>query len=185
MESEDKAVIRFRKWFKRFINKVLVSLVLLILCLIICKTNVKAKKIIKKYVLSTSFNFVKFEKIYTKYLGSLKKDSKDISVSKTVNNYNFVNYLDGQKSLVEDDNIYSFHGGIVIYKGMKEGYNNVVIIQGSDGYDIWYGNLNNINVNMYDYIESDTLIGNVNGELYLLITKDGKNYTYDEYIKEN
>ena len=36
---------------------------------------------------------------------------------------------------------------------------NTVIIQGVDGVDIWYGNLTNVSVKLYDYVEKDKLIG--------------------------
>ena len=78
-------------------------------------------------------------------------------------------------------NIVSLKGGIVIFKGNKEGYNNTIIVQGSDGFDIWYGNLENINVNIYDYIDEGSIVGNCLENLYLVITKDNKYYTYEEY----
>ena len=37
--------------------------------------------------------------------------------------------------------------------GEKEGYGNTLIIQGADGVDIWYGNVNSTSLKLYDYIE--------------------------------
>jgi stage IV sporulation protein FA len=69
----------------------------------------------------------------------------------------------------------------VVFKGNKDEINNLVIVQSSDGFDIWYGLLENINVNIYDYINEGALIGSANKVFYLAITKDNKFYSYDEY----
>lgn len=72
--------------------------------------------------------------------------------------------------------------GVVVFSGEKEGYGNTVIIQGIDGADIWYGNLENVSINLYDYIEANTVIGNVVDEyLYLVIKKDNEYIKYEDY----
>jgi len=77
--------------------------------------------------------------------------------------------------------INSLTGGIVVFAGIKEGFNNTIIIQGSDGYDIWYGNLSNVDIGIYDYVDAGTIIASASDNLYLLITKDAKYFTYEEY----
>ena len=48
--------------------------------------------------------------------------------------------------------------------------------------DIWYGNLQNVSVSLYDYIEADTVIGEVTNEyLYLVIKKDNEFIKYEDY----
>ena len=69
----------------------------------------------------------------------------------------------------------------MVFKGNKDEINNLVIVQSSDGFDIWYGLLENINVNIYDYINESALIGSADKVFYLAITKDNKFYSYDEY----
>ena len=72
--------------------------------------------------------------------------------------------------------------GIVVYSGEKEGYGNTVIVQSVDGADIWYGNITNVSVKLYDYVEKDKLIGEVNGDkLYLVIKKDNNFIKYEDY----
>ena len=72
--------------------------------------------------------------------------------------------------------------GIVVYIGDKDTYGNTVIIQGVDGVDIWYGNLENVSVKLYDYIEKDMVIGNtLDDKLYLVMKKDDKYLTYEDY----
>ena len=168
--------------FKRFINKVLISLVIMIVSLIFVKISDKNKKYFKKYVFNTTFNFTSFNNFYEKYFGSIfHKDDTKMVFSENIDYLVYDKYLDGIKVSAVNQNVVSLKGGIVIFKGNKEGYNNTIIVQGSDGFDIWYGNLENINVNIYDYIDEGSIIGNCKENLYLVITKDNKYYTYEEY----
>ena len=70
----------------------------------------------------------------------------------------------------------------MVYIGEKEDYGNTVIIQGVDGVDIWYGNLTNVSVKLYDYLEKDKLIGEtLDDTLYLVIKKDNEYIKYEDY----
>jgi len=70
----------------------------------------------------------------------------------------------------------------VVFIGEKEGFGKTIIVQGIDGVDIWYGNVTNISVQLYDYLENDTVMGEVDGQsLYLVIKKEGNNIKYEEY----
>ena len=71
--------------------------------------------------------------------------------------------------------------GLVIYVGQKEEYGNTIIVSGSDGIDIWYSNMDNINIKLYDYLEKGTLLGESNS-LILVYKKDGEVLNYNDYI---
>ena len=96
-------------------------------------------------------------------------------------------YLDGVKLIVEQNYLVPIQeSGLVVFTGEKEGYGNIVIIQQIDGVDMWYGNLGNVNVKLYDYVEKGTLLGEVKDtNLYLVCQKDGKDVDYKEYIEES
>ena len=67
--------------------------------------------------------------------------------------------------------------------GEKEGYGNTVIVQGIDGIDIWYGNVTNISISLYDYIDKKSLLGTTKDDvLYLVYKKDGEILNYEEYL---
>lgn len=51
--------------------------------------------------------------------------------------------------------------GRVLFAGVKEGLGKTVIIQHPDQTESWYGNLDAIKVNIYQYIEKETLVGTV------------------------
>ena len=73
--------------------------------------------------------------------------------------------------------------GIVVFIGDKENLGKTVIIQGNDGVDIWYSNLNNVNLSMYDYVEKNTLVGEFKENLAILtFMEDGNYISYENYL---
>ena len=183
--NDDKGK-KFKKKFKSFINRVLISSCLLIICLILIKVSPKAKDFIKTKVFNSAFNFSLVNKYYEKYFGSLNinKSVDSQTVSGQINYEEGEKYLDGVRVKTLGNNVYAIESGIVIFNGNKDGYNDTIIIQTSNGYDMWYGNLKNINVNIYDYVNKNDLISESNDKLYLVINKDNKFYTYKEYLSE-
>ena len=180
----DEKGLKFTKSLRRFINKVLISLVLLILSLIFVKTSQKNKDSFKKVVFTETFKFSKFNNFYEKYFGSLHI-KKDVPVlSEKVDYTNGEKYKEGINVKLNDEVVNSISSGIVVFKGSKDDITNLVIVQGADGYDIWYGNLENINVSIYDFVTENALIGTSIKSFYLAINKDKKFYSYDEYINE-
>ena len=79
-------------------------------------------------------------------------------------------------------NFYSLCGGIVVYIVEKEKLGNTIIIQGTDGIDYWYSNLENISVNLYDYIEKDILLGTTKDE-FIYLTFVYLNFPFLSFFK--
>ena len=94
-------------------------------------------------------------------------------------------YHDGAKLQVANNYLVPIQQeGLVIYIGEKENYGNVVIIEGIDGIDIWYGNMETVSVKLYDYVEKNTYLGTTyNNYLYLAYQKDGVFQNYQEYLE--
>ena len=84
-------------------------------------------------------------------------------------------YKDGV--LLEVDPNYLVHSqnsGIVVFVGERKDYGKTVIVQQVDGISMWYGNITNLSVNVYDYVEEGAILGEVNGtNLYILCEKAG------------
>ena len=148
-------------------------------------TNISDNNLVnyKKYVFENTFNFSNFKSLYNKIATSKKKDNvAQMVMGTSLDYYGVEKYLDGQKFLIDSESIIKpLAEGIVVFLGEKEGFNNTIIIQGSNGYDIWYGNLENVDVQIYDYVDNDKVLGSASDNLYILITKDSKYYTYEEY----
>ena len=163
-------------------------LVFLTILSIILLRNDQFKINFYKYVYQDNISFAKINKWYENKFGSALPFSKYFEEVTPVFNeklsYKEKNkYKDGVSLLVEDDYLVpAIDSGIVIFIGEKEGYGNTIIIQQENGIDVWYSNLKEINLKLYDYIKEGHLIGVSNNKLYLVFTKDGEVVDYQEYI---
>lgn len=170
---------------KPLLSKFLLAVIFFLSSIIFTNMSDKNLLLYKEYVLSESLPFTKIKGIYENLFGEvLPKDENVQTVFDGKLVYkNIDNYLDGEVLTVNTNTlINNIKGGIVVYSGEKEGYGNTVIIQGIDGVDIWYGNMNNIAVNLYDYVESGTVLGDVSGDkLYLVIKKNNEFIKYEDY----
>ena len=161
-----------------FITRLLITIMIVLLSLIYVKNDNNHLNLFKKYVFEDTFKFSSFNTLYN----SLKGNKQEVlPVISNVKYTNKSKYLDGISLQVNDNLVETFKSGIVVFIGDKDGYANTVIVQGSDGYDIWYSNLEDISVSLYDYINANTIIGQTN-KVYLKILKDGKNINVNEYL---
>lgn len=167
--------------------KFLLLVVLTILSIILLR-NDQFKINFYKYVYEYNISFAQINKWYENKFGSALPFSKYFEEVTPVFNeklsYKEKNkYKDGVALLVEDNYLVpAIDSGIVIFIGEKEGYGNTIIIQQENGIDVWYSNLKEINIKLYDYIKEGNLIGVSNSNLYLVFTKDGEVVDYQEYI---
>ena len=177
------------KYFKYLITRILISVIVLISTLIYIKIDNRNKLYVKDYVFTDNIEFTKINNWYQNNIGKIipqtKTTSEMVFSTDDIKKNNYEKYLDGVKI---DDNkgnpVSTLYGGIVVFIGEKEGYNNTLIIQGNDGIDYWYGNITNINVNLYDYLEKDTIIGEAKDDyIYLVLESNGKYLDYDEYLQ--
>lgn len=174
-----------KKSIKNFISKFLLAIIFFLSSIIFTNINDKNLLLYKEYVLTESLPFTKIKGWYEELFGEvLPKDDNNKMVIKGHLVYkNIENYKDGEVlTLTTNTLINSLQSGIVVYCGEKDDYKNTVIIQGIDGVDIWYGNLTNVPVKLYDYVEKDKLIGETNSDLlYLVIKKDNNFLKYEDY----
>ena len=167
--------------------KFLVLVILTILTLILLK-NDQFKTNFYKYVYEDNISFAQINKWYQNKFGSSLPFSKYFETITPVFNEK-LNYKEANKykvgvSLLVEDNylVPAIDSGIVIFIGEKEGYGNTIIIQQENGIDLWYSNLKEINLKLYDYVKDGSLIGVSNSNLYLVFYKDGEVIDYQEYI---
>lgn len=171
------------------ITRIITAIIVFFLCLIVTNFSNKAEYFIKNEVLTDNISFAKVTKIIDKYLGfkfPIEEPIEDATVFKdkiiaeSVEPYNNGYSLDvGTHFLVPIIN-----SGIVAFIGEKEGMGPTVIIEGTDEIEYWYGGLENISVNLYDYVSASQLLGNTQSEkLYLVFKKNGEFLDYEEVME--
>ncbi|WP_335380444.1 M23 family metallopeptidase [Neobacillus drentensis] len=70
----------------------------------------------------------------------------------------------GQGIMIETGkgaSVQAINGGNVVFAGVKEELGKTIIIQHADKTETWYGNLDEIKVNLYEYIEKREVVGTV------------------------
>jgi len=158
---------------KNLLNKLFTIVIFTMLVVITSNYSPKFRDFIINDVLNNTMDFSKLNKFINKTT-SIFETEETMNVSSITNNEEYTKYLDGVKYKIEEnENIYLKDSGIVTFIGEKEGYNNTIIIQQSNGYYAWYGNVKE-SVKLYDYLESGTIIGNASNEYYYVLLKDNK-----------
>ena len=167
--------------------KILITIIISLVILIGIKASTSFKTKFYKKVYETSITFAKINTIYNTYFGKIIPVN-NLEVVKPVFNESLVYqkkeaYLDGANLHIDSEYLVpSLSSGVVVYIGNKEGYGNTLIISSNDGTDIWYGNMDRIDLKLYDYVDKGTYIGTAHSNLYLVFKKDGKVIPYDKYI---
>ncbi len=177
-------------FFYKFGLKVLFVILLTISILIILKKYPNLKEKFYTEVYEKNISFASINNLYKNTFGnpipfSNYFESKTKPVfSEKLHYYQSSKYQDGVKLVVDKNYLVpSLESGMIVFIGDKDNYPNTVIIEQVNGIDVWYSNLENINVNLYDYIDKGSLIGStIDDNLYLVYKKDGKVLDYNDYI---
>ena len=173
-----------------FFSKLCICVILVLTTLILVKKSPSFKELFYKNVYENNISFAKINSIYEKYAGSslpfkdyfIKKEQPVFSEKLTYNSSS--SYLDGVKLVVDNEYLIPIlEDGLVIFVGEKDGYGNTVIIGQSDGIDVWYSNVDNVSINLYDYVSKGSLLGNAKEDyFYLVFKKNGQILNYEDYI---
>lgn len=170
---------------KPVISKVLIAMIFFLASIIFTNTSDKNLLLYKEYVLTESLPFTKIKSIYEDLFGEVlpKSENTQMVMNGHLVYKDIKSYKDGEVlTLSKGTLINSLASGVVVFIGNKDDYGNTVIVQGVDGADIWYGNLTNSSVKLYDYIEKNTLLGEtLTDELYLVIKKNNEYIKYEDY----
>lgn len=184
--NEEKII----KYLRSLILRTLTVIVLFLILAIISKSNTTYKDLIVSNLYEKNISFAKVKNLYTKYLGGiipLEKVSPEITpvFNEKLEYTNESIFYDGVKLEVMNNYLVPIiEEGMVVYIGEKENYGNVIIIEGIDGVEIWYGNIETTSVKLYDYVESGNYLGETKDNyLYLAYSKDGKFLDYKECLK--
>lgn len=178
------------KKISRIFSKILLSIIFILISCIYIHLDQNNLGKYKKVIFEDNLTFAKINEVYHQFFGSLfpsvVNNDDALLANNEVNLNSMVEYLDGYKiSVNKSSPISILTSGIIVYLDDKDGYGKTVIVQGIDGYDIWYSNITDINAKLYDYVEKGSIIGNSNDDYYYnVFYKDGNKVSYDEYFSQ-
>lgn len=167
------------------ISKVLLSIIFLLVSIILINKNENIKKFYEDKVFNDSISFIKFNELYNKYFGSITSTypTEELVFNESIQYSNIDNYLNGKVLTVSNNYIVpSIGSGIIVYLGDKDNLGNTCIIQGVDGVDIWYSNIDTSNLTLYDYVNKGDMLGTtLSDKLYLTLEKNNEFIDYETY----
>ena len=172
----------------KILSRFLVFVIITLCGLIVLKGSPNLRNVVFKNIFQNNLKFAKINELYEKYFGSslplTGSDSLALVSSEKLSYEKSEGYKDGVRlSVSKNYAVPVLESGIVIFTGEKEGYGNTVIVQGADDVEVWYSNLKEVKVSMYDYLKKGSIIGEaLDDKLVLVFTKDGKNLDYKKYI---
>ena len=179
-----KEKLVLRKEIKKVLNKLLLSIIIFLIGMILVKAKPNLKETLKTKLYEESLPFQKLKTTYNKYLGNIIEVEETQPVFNETLSYNNISkYKDGVKLEVSSNYMVPIlESGVVVFIGEKENYKNTIIVEQTNGIDVFYGNIKSNNIKLYDYVEKGELLGEANSELYLVFQKDGAYLDYKEYI---
>ena len=173
---------------KEVIYKILIIIFIIIFGTLISNKNYNVKACIYKNIYNNTISFAKIKKFYNNYAGVVIPFQDMINETEVFNEkikYKELNMYDNGIKLTLESNyaIPLLSDGIVIFVGNKKDLNNTVIVEDENGIDYIYGNLDNINVKLYDYVKENSLLGEASDNtLYLLFQKGEEYLDYKEFL---
>lgn len=179
-EYKNKKDSKANNIFKKILSKLFTIVIFTMIVITLSNMSPKFKSFIVDKVLNSTIDFSFVNKLSNKVTNVFKTSNNTLPVVKEENNRK-ERYKDGIKYIVNKRaSVNIKDSGIVTYIGNKDGYNNTVIIQQSNGYYAWYGNIKE-EVKLYDYIESGSKIGEtLTNEYYYVLLKDNKPVNLNE-----
>ena len=188
MDIYEKYYKKNNKHLSKYLTKILLSIIFLLVSIIYTKNDTN-KEYYKNIFFNDSIYFTKVNNWYQKYFGKIVP-IPDVTINNTMEVFNQdltyqskEKYLNGYILKVSDNYMVPvLDSGIIVFLGEKESYGNTCIVQGNNGVDIWYSNIDINNLSLYDYVKKgDNLAATLDNNLYLVFMKDNNYITYEEY----
>lgn len=185
--SKDKSSIKVKLLSKRIVSKLLLSIIFLLVSIILINKNNNVKEFYQKNIYTNSWSFTKFNSLYNKYFGSLVKDYQVPDTGSVFNetlSYSHIeDYLNGSILSVSNNYLVPvIESGIIVYLGDKDALKNTCIVQGVDGVDIWYSNIDISKLTLMDYVnKGEFLSTTLSDKLYLTLERGNEYIKYEDY----
>ena len=174
-----------------FFIKLLICIVIVLSLLTFIKYDKNGKQVISKYLYKNNISMATINNWYKKHFGdilpfqNIVKEKTKLVFNNSLEYKSMSIYKDGIKLNVDSNYLIpAIESGIVVFKGNKDDYGNTVIIEQTDGVTVWYGNVDNANVSLYDYVSKGEYVGEAKDKyFYMVFQKNGKMIKYNEYLK--
>ena len=176
------------KYIKGLISRILITVIFVLGSVIFTNISDSNKQLYQKYVLEDSLEFMKINELYQNVFGNVditKQNDDSEVVFGSITYTNIEPFKNGVKLTVGINEVVNvITSGIVVFIGEKDDLGNTIIIQGNDGVDIWYSNVTDTDIQVYDYVEKGNILGTSNSDdIYLTISRDGEFISYEEYME--
>ena len=185
--SKDEGSIKVKALSRRIVSKLLLSIIFLLVSIILINRSDKVKAFYQKNIYTNSWSFTKFNSLYNKYFGSLVKDYQVPDTGSVFNetlSYSHIeDYLNGSILSVSNNYLVPvIESGIIVYLGDKDALKNTCIVQGVDGVDIWYSNIDISKLTLMDYVnKGEFLSTTLSDKLYLTLERGNEYIKYEDY----
>lgn len=123
-----------KNFLMSFFNKILACIILVIICLIMMKTNSNFKEFVSEKIFKDNISFAYLNNLYNKYFGSIlpsyKNSDTEVVFNEKLEYKEYNKYLDGYKLSVTTSYLVPIiESGIVVYIGNIDNYGESVIIE--------------------------------------------------------
>ena len=185
--SKDEGSNKVKALSRRIVSKLLLSIIFLLVSIILINRSDKVKAFYQENIYTNSWSFTKFNSLYNKYFGSLVKDYQVPDTSSVFNetlSYSHIeDYLNGSILSVSSNYMVPvIESGIIVYLGDKDALKNTCIVQGVDGVDIWYSNIDISKLTLMDYVnKGEFLSTTLSDKLYLTLERGNEYIKYEDY----
>lgn len=169
-----------KKDIQDLLNRILLSIIIFFfICFVIDKNIVDNDIILKN---SLDFSYIRSKSRFLFGQSLLKKDT--YVTSEKIKYQKIEEYKNGYRLQVDRNYVIkNIKSGVVIFIGNTEFADKTIKIESEDGLIISYANLENISVNMYDYIDGNKILGCVvDNNFYISFEKNKEYLTYEEYL---
>lgn len=171
-EYKNESSSNKKSFMKVIFDKLFTIVIFTMVIIIISNKNKSFRNFLVNDVLNNTMDFSKMNNLVDSFTNVFNEEETDLVFNEKVD---YEEYMDGYKYFVnKNENIIMKNSGIITFIGEKEGYGNVVIVQQSNGYYAWYGNIGE-SVKLYDYIEKGEVLGkSLSDFYYYVLYKDDK-----------
>ena len=188
--NKNKKEKKGKRFLYKFFIRLFICILIVLLGLIFLKTNPTASSKVESFLNKYDINVASINNWYQKHFGdivpfqNIVKENTKLVFNENLTYDDASIYKDGVKLNVEESYLVPvIESGIVVFIGNKDDYGKTVIIEQVDGVDVWYGNVDNINVSLYDYVSKGEFLAEANKSFYMVFQKDGKYLDYKDYLK--